>query len=114
MAGNATDDARFDWHLVDPRRGTLVGKVVGHIRLARPAQLIWLDICLSLCIYVGIVGEMPTSFYLWFVLTAVLIDAGACTLNDIGDLESDKASTEGNRCERPLVMGSVSRGAMQA
>ena len=69
------DDARFDWHLVDPRKGTLVGKLVGHIRLARPAQLIWLDICLSLCIFVGIVGEMPPAFYLWFVLTAVLIDA---------------------------------------
>ncbi|UCC92453.1 MAG: prenyltransferase [Thermoplasmata archaeon] len=102
------DDASFDWHLVDPRRASLAGKVMGHIRLARPAQLIWLDICLSLCIFVGIVGEMPPAFYLWFVLTAVLIDAGACTLNDIGDLDSDRASTEGNRSERPLVMGSVS------
>jgi 4-hydroxybenzoate polyprenyltransferase len=111
QVGKGTDDARFDWHLVDPRRGTLVGKVVGHIRLARPAQLIWLDICLSLCIFVGIVGEMPNTFYLWFVLTAVMIDAGACTLNDIGDLDSDRASTEGNRSERPLVMGSISRRA---
>jgi 4-hydroxybenzoate polyprenyltransferase len=105
------DDARFDWHLVDPRQGTLGGKVMGHIRLARPAQLIWLDICLSLCIFVGIVGEMPPMFYLWFVLTAVLIDAGACTLNDIGDLASDSASSEGNRSERPLVLGSVSKRA---
>jgi 4-hydroxybenzoate polyprenyltransferase len=110
-AGQGADDAGFDWHLVDPRRATLVGKVVGHIRLARPAQLIWLDICLSLCIFVGIVGQMPPAFYLWFVLTAVLIDAGACTLNDIGDLDSDKASTEGNRSERPLVTGTVSRRA---
>jgi 4-hydroxybenzoate polyprenyltransferase len=91
--------------------GTLLGRIMGHIRLARPAQLVWLDICLSLCIFVGIVGEMPPAFYLWFVLTAVLIDAGACTLNDIGDLDSDKASTEGNRSQRPLVSGSVSRNA---
>jgi 4-hydroxybenzoate polyprenyltransferase len=111
QADATVDDARFDWHLVDPRRGTLGGKVMGHIRLARPAQLIWLDICLSLCIFVGIVGEMPPAFYLWFVLTAVLIDAGACTLNDIGDLDSDKVSTEGNRSERPLVLGSVSKQA---
>lgn len=111
QAGTAKDDASFDWHLVDPGKGTLGGKVVGHIRLARPAQLIWLDICLSLCIFVGIVGEMPPTFYLWFVLTAVLIDAGACTLNDIGDLESDRKSTEGNRSERPLVVGSVSKRA---
>ena len=112
-ARNARDDdsARFDWHLVDPRRPTLAGRVMGHIRLARPAQLIWLDICLSLCIFVGITGHMPFANYLWFVLTAVLIDAGACTLNDIGDLESDAASTEGNRYERPLVMGSVTRRA---
>ncbi|MCK5254265.1 MAG: UbiA prenyltransferase family protein, partial [Thermoplasmata archaeon] len=74
-------------------------------------QLIWLDICLSLCIFVGITGHMPASHYLWFVLTAVLIDAGACTLNDIGDLDSDRASTEGNRSERPLVLGSVSKRA---
>jgi len=114
QAGPASDDASFDWHLVDPRKGTFVGKVVGHIRLARPAQLIWLDICLSLCIFVGIVGHMPPAFYLWFVLTAVLIDAGACTLNDIGDLDSDKASTEGNRSERPLVTGSVTRQAAWA
>ncbi|NIP35985.1 MAG: hypothetical protein GWN18_13555, partial [Thermoplasmata archaeon] len=111
QVGTATEDSSFDWHLVDPRRGTLTGKVIGHIRLARPAQLIWLDICLSLCIFVGIVGDMPPAFYLWFVLTAVLIDAGACTLNDIGDLDSDKASTEGNRSERPLVLGSVSERA---
>jgi 4-hydroxybenzoate polyprenyltransferase len=111
LAGTSDDDASFDWHLVDPGKGTLGGKVVGHIRLARPAQLIWLDICLSLCIFVGIVGEMPPAFYLWFVLTAVLIDAGACTLNDIGDLESDRKSTEGNRSERPLVVGSVSKQA---
>ncbi|MCJ2540041.1 MAG: UbiA family prenyltransferase [Candidatus Thermoplasmatota archaeon] len=111
QANVTVDDAMFDWHLVDPRRGTLRGKVIGHIRLARPAQLLWLDICLSLCIFVGIVGEMPPAFYLWFVLTAVLIDAGACTINDIGDLACDKMSTEGNRSERPLVTGTISSRA---
>ncbi len=111
-AGTTADESsRFDWHLVDPRRSTFTGKVMGHIRLARPAQLIWLDLCLSLCIFVGITGHMPPSHYLWFILTAVLIDAGACTLNDIGDLDSDRASTEGNRSERPLVTGSVSKRA---
>jgi len=111
-AGTVVDESsRFDWHLVDPRKSTFLGKLIGHIRLARPAQLIWLDICLSLCIFVGITGHMPASHYLWFVLTAVLIDAGACTLNDIGDLDSDRASTEGNRSDRPLVLGSVSKRA---
>ena len=107
----ADESAHIDWHLVDPRSSSLAGRLMGHIRLARPAQLIWLDICLSLCIFVGIAGHMPAGHYVWFVLTAVLIDAGACTLNDIGDLESDAASTEGNRCERPLVLGSVTRRA---
>lgn len=108
------DTARFDWHLVDPRRGTVAGRLIGHLRLARPAQLIWLDVCLSLCIFVAITGHLPHAHYLWFVLTAVLIDAGACTLNDIGDLESDRLSTEGNRSERPLVIGSISRRAAWA
>ncbi len=107
----ADESARLDWHLVDSGGSTIAAKVIGHIRLARPAQLIWLDLCLSLCIFVGIVGEMPPAFYLWFIATAVLIDAGACTLNDIGDLESDSKSTEGNRYERPLVRGSVTRRA---
>ena len=107
----ADESARFDWHLVDSGGSSLAARVMGHVRLARPAQLIWLDICLSLCIFVGIVGEMPPTFYLWFVATAVLIDAGACTLNDIGDLDSDRKSTEGNRSDRPLVRGSVTRKA---
>jgi len=113
-AAGTDETASFDWHLVDPRRRTLKGMFMGHLRLARPAQLIWLDICLSLCIFAGITGHMPVGHYLWFVLTAVLIDAGACTLNDIGDLESDAASTEGNRSERPLVLGSISRRAAWA
>jgi chlorophyll synthase len=103
------ESARFDWHLVDPRKATLGGKIIAYLRLARPAQLIWLDVCLSLCIFVGITGHMPGGHYLLFVLTAVLIDAGACTLNDIGDRESDAISSEGNRSERPLVVGSVTR-----
>ncbi len=111
LEAGADETSRFDWHLVDPRRATLPGRLMGHVRLARPAQLIWLDICLSMCIFVGITGHMPLGHYLWFVLTAVLIDAGACTLNDIGDLESDAASTEGNRSERPLVVGSIGRRA---
>jgi 4-hydroxybenzoate polyprenyltransferase len=111
MEARADESARFDWHLVDPRKASPLGKLLGHIRLARPAQLVWLDICLSLCIFVGITGHMPGAHYLIFIATAVLIDAGACTLNDIGDLDSDRVSTEGNRSERPLVMGSVTRKA---
>ena len=103
------ESARFDWHLVDSGKASLAGKLIGYIRLARPAQLIWLDICLSLCIFVAITGHMPGSHYLLFILTAVLIDAGACTLNDIGDLESDSVSSESNRSARPLVIGSVTK-----
>jgi 4-hydroxybenzoate polyprenyltransferase len=108
-AGARVDEsARIDWHLVDPRSGW-TARAFGCLRLARPAQLLWLDVCLSLTIFVGITGHMPTPHYLWFVLAAVLSDAGACTLNDIGDLASDAKSTESNRSGRPLVVGSVSK-----
>jgi 4-hydroxybenzoate polyprenyltransferase len=101
------ESARLDWHLLAPRSGW-ASKALGVLRLARPAQLLWLDLCLSLTIFVGITGHMPTGHYLWFVLAAVLADAGACTLNDIGDLEADRSSTESNRSGRPLVLGQVS------
>ena len=107
-AQGANETARIDWHLLDPGAGW-ARKAFGALRLARPAQLIWLDVCLSLTIFVGITGHLPAAHYLWFVLAAVLADAGACTLNDIGDLRSDAASTEGNRSGRPLVVGSISK-----
>ncbi len=104
------ESAAIDWHLVDPKGGW-AARAFGHLRLARPAQLIWLDVCLSLCIFVGISGHLPHSHYLWFILTAVLTDAGACTLNDIGDIESDRSSSESNRSQRPLITGSVTKRA---
>ena len=113
-AGQATpgmdESARIDWHLLDPSVGW-ARTALGALRLARPGQLIWLDVCLSLTIFVGITGHLPAAHYLWFVLAAVLADAGACTLNDIGDLSSDAASTESNRSGRPLVVGSISKRA---
>jgi 4-hydroxybenzoate polyprenyltransferase len=108
VAQGADETARIDWHLLAPRAGW-ARTAFGALRLARPAQLIWLDVCLSLTIFVGITGHLPAAHYLWFVLAAVLADAGACTLNDIGDLHSDAASTEGNRSGRPLVVGAISR-----
>lgn len=106
--GSTPDEsARIDWHILSPK-SSWARKAFGVLRLARPAQLLWLDVCLSLTIFVGITGHMPTWHYLWFVLAAVLADAGACTLNDIGDLESDRSSTESNRSSRPLVLGQVS------
>jgi 4-hydroxybenzoate polyprenyltransferase len=109
-AQGADETARIDWHLLAPSAGW-ARTAFGALRLARPAQLIWLDVCLSLTIFVGITGHLPAAHYLWFVLAAVLADAGACTLNDIGDLRSDSASTEGNRSGRPLVVGSISKRA---
>jgi 4-hydroxybenzoate polyprenyltransferase len=43
--------------------------------------------------------------------TAIIADAGACTLNDLGDLESDRLSTEGSRSLRPLPTGIITKKA---
>ena len=107
------ESASLDWHRVEPRTAR-ARAAFGALRLARPAQLIWLDVCLSLAIFVGVSGHMPGWHYMWFVLAAVLADAGACTLNDIGDLDTDRASTESNRSGRPLVRGHVCRRAAWA
>ena len=87
---------------------TFSEKLKGYFILTRPAQLIWLDIFVALSIYAVIAQQMPNIHYLLFIICAVLADAGACTINDLGDLESDRLSTESSRRDRPLPRGIVS------
>lgn len=86
-------------------------KLKGHFLLTRPAQLIWLDIFVSLAIYAVIAQHVPTWHYLLFMACAIVADAGASTLNDLGDLKSDSLSTEGSRSLRPLPIGIVTKEA---
>ncbi|WP_455391995.1 UbiA prenyltransferase family protein [[Eubacterium] cellulosolvens] len=86
-------------------------KLKGHFLLTRPVQLIWLDIFISLAIYAVIAQHMPNAHYLIFMTCAILADAGASTLNDLGDIKSDSLSTESSRNLRPLPTRTVSKNA---
>ena len=89
----------------------LAQKIKGHFILTRPAQLIWLDIFVSLAVFAVLARHGPNAHYLFFIACAIIADAGACTLNDLGDLESDSLSTEDSRSLRPLPTGIVSKQA---
>jgi 4-hydroxybenzoate polyprenyltransferase len=95
----------------DSRKNSLGKRLVGHFILTRPQQLIWLDVFGVIAFYAIIARHAPTYHYLLFVLCAVISDAGACTLNDVGDLSSDCKSTESSRKNRPLCTGVISQKA---
>ncbi len=95
----------------DSKEITFSKKLKGYFLLTRPTQLIWLDVFVSLAIYAVIAQHFPKAHYLLFIITAVLADAGACTINDLGDLESDSKSTEPSRRLRPLPTGVISKNA---
>ncbi len=86
-------------------------KLKGHFILTRPQQLIWLDVFASLGFYVIIAQHAPQAHFVLFILCAIIADAGACTLNDLGDLNSDCMSDEASRMKRPLCTGVVSKRA---
>lgn len=90
---------------------SLKQKLKGHFLLTRPIQLIWLDVFASVGFYVILARFAPKPHFLLFILCAIISDAGACTLNDLGDLESDSLSIEPSRKKRPLVTGIVSKKA---
>ena len=90
---------------------TLAQKIKGHFLLTRPVQLIWLDIFVSLAIFAVLAQHAPGSHYLLFIACAIIADGGASTLNDLGDYESDKLSTEDSRSLRPLPTGIITKQA---
>jgi 4-hydroxybenzoate polyprenyltransferase len=88
-------------------------KIFAYFLLTRPAQLIWLDVFVSLAIYAVLARHGPTAHYLLFMACAIISDAGASTINDLGDLESDRRSTEDSRKLRPLPKGyATKKGAI--
>lgn len=90
---------------------TLGQKLKGHFIIARPLQLVWLDIFGALAIYAILAQHVPKLHFGLFILCSVIADAGACTINDLGDLGSDRLSYEPSRKLRPLVTGLVSKKA---
>ncbi len=87
---------------------TLKQRLYGHLILARPLQLFWLDIVAGLSAFVVLLQRFPDfSFIMIFFVISILADAGTCTFNDIADIEVDSKSIESRRF-RPLVVGTVS------
>lgn len=93
------------------KRFTLGQKLKGHFMLTRPQQLVWLDVFASMGFYAIIAQHDPNPHFFLFIMTAVIADAGACTMNDLGDYRSDCRSTEASRKKRPLCTGVVSKKA---
>jgi 4-hydroxybenzoate polyprenyltransferase len=92
----------------------LLARLKGHFLLIRPVQLLWLDVFVGFASYAVIVQEVPSLHFLLFILCSLLADAGACTLNDIGDVDSDRLSSESSRSKRPMVTGTVPLKAAKA
>jgi 1,4-dihydroxy-2-naphthoate octaprenyltransferase len=89
----------------------LLDRIKGHFLIMRPIQLLWLDVFVGFASYAVIARSVPNLHFLLFILCSLLSDAGACTLNDIGDVESDRLSSESSRNFRPMVKGTVRRRA---
>ncbi|MFX1249477.1 MAG: UbiA family prenyltransferase [Promethearchaeota archaeon] len=87
---------------------TLKKRIYGHLVLVRPLQLFWLDIVAGFSGVVVLLQGFPDfSDVMFFFVISLLADAGACTFNDIADIEVDSKSIESRRF-RPLVVGTVS------
>jgi len=89
----------------------VLGRIRAHFTLMRPVQLVWFDIFIGMASLALLVLGWPGWHALLFILTSLLTDAGACTLNDIGDIKSDRISMEWNRKGRPLCRGTASMKA---
>src|SRR5512137_1723407 len=88
-----------------------IGRIRAHLTLMRPVQLVWFDIFIGLAAFSVLTHHFPGPHFLLFILCSLLTDAGACTLNDIGDIRSDKISIEWSRKGRPLCRGTASMKA---
>lgn len=86
----------------------ILGRIRAHFTLMRPVQLVWFDIFIGMASLTLLVQGMPGWHALLFILTSLLTDAGACTLNDVGDIKSDRISMEWSRKGRPLCRGTAS------
>ncbi len=96
---------------MNERLGRVLRLIRGHFTLMRPVQLLWFDIFIGFSSYVVLADRLPKAHFLLFILTSLLADAGACTINDYGDVRSDSISTEGSRKFRPLCTGLVNKKA---
>jgi 4-hydroxybenzoate polyprenyltransferase len=87
--------------------------LANRVRLTRPYSLLWFVVVpvVTMALWLrGPATPLPTLALL--VLSLLLADAGLTTLNDISDVDTDRASVEHQRYLRPLAAEGVSiRGA---
>src|SRR5215813_9351031 len=69
-------------------------QVLAHIRLMRPYAWLWFDGLPSLVLYTLLLpGHRSLAHYLLGLLAGICADAGITTLNDICDIDTDRASS---------------------
>jgi 4-hydroxybenzoate polyprenyltransferase len=102
-AARATD--RSDSH-------GLLQKARAHIRLMRPYAWLWFDTLPAIVMY-SLLAPAPVDPRRFFtgLLAIICADASVTTLNDVCDVETDRASAEPSRNQRPIVIGLVSKRA---
>jgi 4-hydroxybenzoate polyprenyltransferase len=94
---------------------TIGSKVVGHIRLMRPYAWLWFDAVPLTIIFLLLDPEKTSPVrFLLALLSVLCTDSGITTLNDVYDVETDRASVEPGRNRRPIAAGIVTPGAAKA
>jgi 4-hydroxybenzoate polyprenyltransferase len=83
--------------------------LVSHVRLMRPYSMLWFVAVPAVTMALWLRGPaVPLQTLVSLILSFVLADAGLTTLNDILDVNTDRASIESQRYLRPIAAGSVS------
>ena len=79
-----------------------------HLRLTRPYAWLWFDLLPASVLLLLLDTPLPAKTVGVWLLAIVLADAGGSTLNDVCDVETDRASLEASRRNRPVAAGRVS------
>jgi 4-hydroxybenzoate polyprenyltransferase len=84
-------------------------RLSNRLRLMRPYSMLWFVTVPVLTMALWLRGPaVPLPRLALLLLSLMLADAGLTTLNDICDVETDRASVESQRYLRPLAAGSIS------
>ena len=88
-----------------------MSRLLGHLRLTRPYAWLWFDLLPASVLLLLLDADLSVHAWLVFLVAIVLADAGGSTLNDVCDVETDRASAEPSRRQRPVASGLVSMPA---
>lgn len=101
-----------DW---GARRDSPWDLLLAHVRTLRPWTRLWFDTLTPLALITVLAGGRFDWGRAWlFVLIMNLVHGAATLLNDLQDIESDRASEELLRRTRPIATGALPRGLVRA